>query len=110
MPFVLTCRRCRAQFQADATKVGRQIGCPDGCESSTVTGSEPFAATIPTATAPPPRRPRAAAQAAPQRSDPPPPRRTAPVICSVCRRGELQRRKIHRLSGPAVVIGYIILI
>lgn len=31
-------------------------------------------------------------------------------ICKVCDKGELQKKKTYRLSGPAVVIGYIFLI
>ena len=34
---------------------------------------------------------------------------SAPV-CQTCRQGYLVRRRVHRMSGPAVVIGYILLI
>jgi hypothetical protein len=30
--------------------------------------------------------------------------------CRVCERGTLSRRNVHRMSGPAVVIGYIFLV
>lgn len=32
------------------------------------------------------------------------------IACQTCERGVLVRKNIHRLSGPAVVIGYIFLI
>jgi hypothetical protein len=33
-----------------------------------------------------------------------------PITCKVCDRGSLQRKQAYRLGGPAVVIGYILLI
>jgi hypothetical protein len=32
------------------------------------------------------------------------------IPCKVCDRGALLDKRIHRMSGPAVVIGYILLI
>jgi hypothetical protein len=33
-----------------------------------------------------------------------------PVTCQVCHRGNLCRRKVHRMSGAALMIGYVLLI
>src|ERR1700735_2664083 len=38
------------------------------------------------------------------------PTATPVAPCKVCERGMLSRQRIHRLGGPAVVIGYIFLI
>jgi hypothetical protein len=32
------------------------------------------------------------------------------ITCKVCDRGSLANKRVHRMSGPAVVIGYILLI
>jgi hypothetical protein len=32
------------------------------------------------------------------------------VVCKICERGELTKRRIFRMSGPVVVIGFILLI
>jgi hypothetical protein len=32
------------------------------------------------------------------------------IICKTCDKGEMVRKKIYRMNGPAVVIGYILLI
>lgn len=34
----------------------------------------------------------------------------AQAICRTCDVGQLERMKLHRLSGPAVIIGYLLLI
>ncbi|MHC4428757.1 MAG: hypothetical protein ACYS0D_09190, partial [Planctomycetota bacterium] len=35
---------------------------------------------------------------------------TGPVRCQVCRRGILRERKVYRMSGVVVVIGYALLV
>lgn len=37
-------------------------------------------------------------------------RTTGGIACKVCEQGELRRVSVHRLSGPAIVIGYTLLI
>lgn len=37
---------------------------------------------------------------------PPPP----PIPCATCQTGQLTPKRVHRMSGPAVLIGYLILI
>ena len=93
------CPHCPQRIDAPEELAGTNAECPACGGAITV----PALSHTPPATPPP-------IPAAPVRQAPPANAGSHNPTCNVCGLGELQNVKKYRLSGPAVVIGYILLV